>query len=231
MRGSQTLQALRYQLRGIIPAHAGLTAEKHPSPIVLEDHPRACGAHFVIQMKLPSVRGSSPRMRGSHSLHHIFLFLGGIIPAHAGLTSCRSARCGRSRDHPRACGAHRYSKDCGGKRQGSSPRMRGSQERNQNTCNLYGIIPAHAGLTPDYCPTESPDWDHPRACGAHNEDSTERARELGSSPRMRGSQSLSLKRAANPGIIPAHAGLTTCRRHSRRRTWDHPRACGAHFVS
>ena len=50
---------------------------------------------------------------------------------------------------------------------GSSPRMRGSLLPGNGTQCMGGIIPAHAGLTPDERFDELMERDHPRACGAH----------------------------------------------------------------
>ena len=167
-------------------------------------------------------------MRGSLERMHWRVDDLGIIPAHAGLT-CRQAplHCRRG-DHPRACGAH-----CDAWRKmatstGSSPRMRGSQQTVGIEKHGTGIIPAHAGLTLKRRQIITAVRDHPRACGAHIHRPQTRAVTGGSSPRMRGSQSLSLKRAANPGIIPAHAGLTHTLPVIISSSRDHPRACGAH---
>ena len=45
---------------------------------------------------------------------------------------------------------------------------------------------------------------------------------------MRGSLQPLLHDYNGHGIIPAHAGLTCCPSCSACRSWDHPRACGAH---
>ena len=50
----------------------------------------------------------------------------------------------------------------------------------------------------------------------------------GSSPRMRGAQTLSRTFASFAGIIPADAGSTMGRRGSHSLTKDHPRGCGEH---
>ena len=71
---------------GIIPAHAGLTLARHIRAYQAGDHPRACGAHAVTKDAVKALRGSSPRMRGSRIMIESWLFNGGIIPAHAGLT-------------------------------------------------------------------------------------------------------------------------------------------------
>ncbi len=46
---------------------------------------------------------------------------------------------------------------------------------------------------------------------------------------MRGSRRAVLLVVMSTGIIPAHAGLTSMSRTHGEPTWDHPRACGAHF--
>ena len=106
MRGSRTSFAVKSSARGIIPAHAGLTHQRHGEEIWFWDHPRACGAHRASSTSTRSSGGSSPRMRGSLCAVEFSDRVAGIIPAHAGLTNLLK-KCGWSgRDHPRACGAH-----------------------------------------------------------------------------------------------------------------------------
>ena len=187
MRGSLSADQAGHMADGIIPAHAGLTFGKYVAEKHEGDHPRACGAHCQRLPRHTQISGSSPRMRGS-------LFLGirrgkgpGIIPAHAGLTSsCRGASTS-SRDHPRACGAHVHGHSAQGRRRGSSPRMRGSPPGCRCRSAGHGIIPAHAGLTASFFFLLRGSRDHPRACGAHPEETANNYRRKGSSPRMRGS--------------------------------------------
>ena len=91
----------------------------------------------------------------------------GIIPAHAGLTSQWVYSSGKSRDHPRACGAHPRSTRMIQTFTGSSPRMRGSPNPLDMHIFDAGIIPAHAGLTQLILAPIVAGGDHPRACGAH----------------------------------------------------------------
>ena len=106
-------------------------------------------------------------MRGSRELQVDALQLGGIIPAHAGLTVGIYLGNGMVRDHPRACGAHPFLDDYENSEQGSSPRMRGSLFNKYKDNAPMGIIPAHAGLTVSFL--------------------AQPCEEAGSSPRMRGS--------------------------------------------
>ena len=192
---------------GIIPAHAGLTNHCSLYLRFEGDHPRACGAHFNVCIEHFIDSGSSPRMRGSRRAVLLVVMSTGIIPAHAGLTSMSRTHGEPTWDHPRACGAH-FSRRLNTGILGSSPRMRGSLAvRALDAVNL-GIIPAHAGLTNYHSESSVHHWDHPRACGAHEDGDGDCSYIEGSSPRMRGSHAIADERHGIHGIIPAHAGLT-----------------------
>ena len=106
MRGSRKFKVMHGLGDGIIPAHAGLTSRKGGSQPPAGDHPRACGAHQMPSVLDLYMRGSSPRMRGSHHGCAVAGPDAGIIPAHAGLTLYHLSETHQARDHPRACGAH-----------------------------------------------------------------------------------------------------------------------------
>ena len=167
MRGSPLADLRRFAQRGIIPAHAGLTSSRRPRPPDGRDHPRACGAHNHNRLTSYTVSGSSPRMRGSRMTTICEPSSGGIIPAHAGLTDRDVGTGVDGRDHPRACGAHKF---CAALLPA-----------------IYGIIPAHAGLTCSSIFHCGSSRDHPRACGAHASRNIGVFVGGGSSPRMRGS--------------------------------------------
>ena len=229
MRGSPSSCIDFLDVRRIIPAHAGLTNRFGPGFYQSRDHPRACGAHCNAFDLVRIHKGSSPRMRGS-PLRLIWLIpCGGIIPAHAGLTCLDRWFRNVAEDHPRACGAHGQYYGKAGVYGGSSPRMRGSLERDLQPIPSRGIIPAHAGLTKHYLCLLYTRRDHPRACGAHVCLTLPMSTAPGSSPRMRGSHPRELHLQADAGIIPAHAGLTAIGGGFSGLGGDHPRACGAHI--
>ena len=111
-----------------------------------------------------------------------------------------------------------------------------------------GIIPAHAGLTSAAAAHGLRVEDHPRGCGAHVKPSSGAASRAGSprgcgahsmddikahmhqgsSPRVRGSRTVSSMSIASRGIIPAGAGLTPAAPGIPAKRRDHPRGCGAH---
>ena len=170
MRGSLPPPAFCPPAPGIIPAHAGLTNYEDPAAKLPRDHPRACGAHRGDWIIVHDTWGSSPRMRGSLLRKWRNSIATGIIPAHAGLTIDHNSDLQDYRDHPRACGAHHLCAKKHIAKQGSSPRMRGSQMRAGRQRGRDGIIPAHAGLTMSSLSFRNPSGDHPRACGAHGQE-------------------------------------------------------------
>ena len=75
--------------------------------------------------------------------HYMF----GIIPAYAGNTKVSTTAYCRVWDHPRVCGEHDSEGYQRSRRQGSSPRMRGTPFDSTDTKTPAGIIPAYAGNT------------------------------------------------------------------------------------
>ena len=167
MRGTRRLYPSEGGCGGIIPAHAGNTGQIVTVVGSVGDHPRACGEHHVMLVRLPYVQGSSPRMRGTPGENLAKILLLGIIPAHAGNTFRSVQTDAKDRDHPRACGEHVASASTLIMSSGSSPRMRGTHFTVTLAAPCAGIIPAHAGNTGGYRRDHRLEWDHPRACGEH----------------------------------------------------------------
>ena len=147
VRGSRICKLFFRAAQGIIPAGAGLTAEKRLTDPTGRDHPRGCGAHYQLDISKRRSSGSSPRVRGSPADNVREVGSAGIIPAGAGLTGHRESTFLTHRDHPRGCGAHRDIFDLENLAEGSSPRVRGSLVQLACRPIITGIIPAGAGLT------------------------------------------------------------------------------------
>ena len=150
----------------------------------------------------------------------------GIIPAYAGNANRPAFRLRGVRDHPRVCGERRNLMSSSRKKQGSSPRMRGTHSCPELSAPPAGIIPAYAGNA-HWLPLLS--WlvrDHPRVCGERQTGQPCTNVYLGSSPRMRGTLAVCASWYRRHGIIPAYAGNAGWRRGCARAGWDHPRVCG-----
>ena len=87
MRGTLVFATGILNLIGIIPAYAGNTGLCYRDIEFDWDHPRVCGEHYAIKDSMADYTGSSPRMRGTHSVICWIFDRVGIIPAYAGNTA------------------------------------------------------------------------------------------------------------------------------------------------
>ena len=145
-------------------------------------------------------------MRGAGLLGLVRVVETGIIPARAGSSSRSRPRGTGSWDHPRACGEQALRFFTTLISSGSSPRVRGAALDGEGLAPRLGIIPAYAGSSAGLgssCPAR---WDHPHVCGEQLIVGKASSCQKGSSPRMRGAETVIKRLAVTAGIIPAHAG-------------------------
>ena len=208
VRGTRAAHDYQSVVRGIIPACAGNTAFDSREIIKARDHPRVCGEHATLRVKLLRVSGSSPRVRGTRRVEREPGGCAGIIPACAGNTTASTRERPSSWDHPRVCGEHDGLNVGMPVKLGSSPRVRGTRHGQASVDIPVGIIPACAGNTSSHQVTELFLRDHPRVCGEHLACTHIRSYVRGSSPRVRGTPQVVDVHRLNGGIIPACAGNT-----------------------
>ncbi len=149
-----------------------------------------------------------------------------LIPAHAGKTFSALFLGEFNGAHPRACGENDRLPCIRHIPSGSSPRMRGKLKRVKIGDVTAGLIPAHAGKTFFKARKKCSSRAHPRACGENVIGVQRFDSALGSSPRMRGKQSVCKDGDKATGLIPAHAGKTWKQFRCMRESRAHPRACG-----
>ena len=190
MRGARRPEFQLLHLPGIIPADAGSTKSVHRTIVLSGDHPRGCGEHETNGMPGQSAPGSSPRMRGARGDGVWAECLVGIIPADAGSTEQAKLKSAAVQDHPRGCGEHFSRSTYLRSTPGSSPRMRGAHAQVLQGVQVLGIIPADAGSTGTKSGDIALEPDHPRGCGEHPTLLRTRRTVRGSSPRMRGTQTV-----------------------------------------
>ena len=167
MRG--TLVEIMVDLRcdGIIPAYAGNTMCATPALPSTRDHPRVCGEHVKrVHRHRHAIRIIPAYAGNTHSID-LDRRAQWIIPAYAGNTCGRRARTYPTRDHPRVCGEHNAKTNYQKAKEGSSPRMRGTQLFAEVGQLRLGIIPAYAGNTLPWRGPQPIARDHPRVCGEH----------------------------------------------------------------
>ena len=111
MRGTHNNDTVAIYPGGIIPAYAGNTFRPIRKRFRTRDHPRVCGEHHASNPTLISLRGSSPRMRGTLDDDLRGHDHPGIIPAYAGNTLHVHDGKPSHWDHPRVCGEHTLSSE------------------------------------------------------------------------------------------------------------------------
>ena len=147
VRGQQVMTCRLTCCDRIIPARAGPTPLSFLNKAISSDHPRSCGANWMIPARTCTCYGSSPLVRGQHVGHGTRICRPRIIPARAGPTVSVSSLSMRLPDHPRSCGANVFVRYNGVFACGSSPLVRGQRHGFAETVCLARIIPARAGPT------------------------------------------------------------------------------------
>ena len=147
-RGKPIACAVVALTAGLIPAHAGKTHARCIRPRSNRAHPRSRGEN-VIAVDLNTMReGSSPLTRGKPDSAPHPLTNGWLIPAHAGKTVARREQEYRPVAHPRSRGENTSQSYGASPAPGSSPLTRGKLTAFNRLVNCDGLIPAHAGKTP-----------------------------------------------------------------------------------
>ncbi|EGK71178.1 hypothetical protein METUNv1_02565 [Methyloversatilis universalis FAM5] len=189
-----------------IPAHAGNGANEDSTTAALTVHPRACGERYPGARPPAHPCGSSPRMRGTVGLGTGNKDQMRFIPAHAGNGVPVPVPDRRRTVHPRACGERAATSQRATRSTGSSPRMRGTGLPRMHTASHRRFIPAHAGNGRHLGLPIPQQAVHPRACGERGSWAYEWANGRGSSPRMRGTGTMTSHSVIVRRFIPAHAG-------------------------
>ena len=189
-------------------------------------HPRSRGENRLYSSVACSILGSSPLTRGKPNKRVRALLDNGLIPAHAGKTTCMLLDLVTYRAHPRSRGENRGNRPPYFLPRGSSPLTRGKPPLVRPGCAQGGLIPAHAGKTR---PTECRALDtqaHPRSRGENSPTQRPQRNQEGSSPLTRGKLVSIVRAVTLAGLIPAHAGKTVWVRVEIDNARAHPRSRG-----
>ena len=174
----------------------------------------------------PNPTGSSPRLRGTRRAHDRGRPQGRFIPAFAGNAICCICAADILSVHPRVCG-ERFSVS---RRQtlsnGSSPRLRGTPFTVQHLHLPHRFIPAFAGNATTRRHPRKRRPVHPRVCGERSTTPAPKSWRTGSSPRLRGTRTLSERLVEERRFIPAFAGNAPAPGPRAAPAPVHPRVCG-----
>ena len=225
-RGSHHRERQHGAGQGAIPASAGKPSGARSPRSAAGGHPRERGEACSRGSWAASLRGPSPRARGSRRQRRAAGRRGGAIPASAGKPRPARFSVDLRRGHPRERGEANFARSPSACSWGPSPRARGSRDLDASRRGVAGAIPASAGKppTPGRCPR--PGEGHPRERGEAARRSPARDEALGPSPRARGSLARRVIRPAINRAIPASAGKPNSPRRTCSSIWGHPRERG-----
>ncbi len=128
--------------------------------------------------------------------------------------------------HPRVCGEREKARGRTFSSSGSSPRVRGTRERQGSQSDIQRFIPACAGNALIRYVKEWTYPVHPRVCGERYLLFAVTIAASGSSPRVRGTQRRVTQAIIDTRFIPACAGNALVRPSKLHVRSVHPRVCG-----
>ena len=185
-----------------------------------------CGERSRSGLRRSSLRGSSPRVRGTRPGWIRPRTLLRFIPACAGNAIGATRNCVGASVHPRVCGERLMSLSAATPRLGSSPRVRGTRDAGRRPVEADRFIPACAGNAERGALIKIDRPVHPRVCGERATICFRSNSASGSSPRVRGTLAAWAGMTARDRFIPACAG--NAGEATLRTSTDsvHPRVCG-----
>ena len=226
MRGRRRARWAWAAVVGLTPANAGTTTRCFERCLWSQAHPRECGDDLSPALRLVSLRGSPPRMRGRHGRCRRPEFRPRLTPANAGTTASSAPRGWCLAAHPRECGDDSIVRRRMRCHSGSPPRMRGRPTVGTTTVATHWLTPANAGTTRRRPIRRIPRKAHPRECGDDLDPITSVHGKRGSPPRMRGRHKTGPRLYAARRLTPANAGTTKGSGEWLEGLQAHPRECG-----
>ena len=129
VRGTLVMVMASFMQTRFIPAGAGNAAAEIVQVATVTVHPRGCGERIRVGAFSNVVDGSSPRVRGTLPGKHLHPLKWRFIPAGAGNAPFNTSTVNASPVHPRGCGERFQNIVPACRRDGSSPRVRGTRHR------------------------------------------------------------------------------------------------------
>ena len=208
--GKPSPRAVRGADLRLIPAHAGKTASSLGVLGRRGAHPRSRGENAYALFRARRYRGSSLLTREKRLADLRDGLNLRLIPAHAGKTRRTPQPRTRPGAHPRSRGENGTASRPRYRARGSSPLTRGKRGDAPPGAALLRLIPAHAGKTHGRRDRPSPGPAHPRSRGENTAIPPVPLPFTGSSPLTRGKPIRAGRGKTKAGLIPAHAGKTSC---------------------
>ena len=153
---------------GLIPTHAGKTSPRRTRRVAPWAHPHSRGENARFGRANPVPLGSSPLTRGKPVDASRPRRPAGLIPTHAGKTNMDVEPSRGSWAHPHSRGENVLRWAQPGLTLGSSPLTRGKPAGTSSITRMEGLIPTHAGKTPDRRSGRRPSRAHPHSRGENS---------------------------------------------------------------
>ncbi len=205
--------------------NTGYDAEWHCIPAV---HPHGCGEHQIAELVSEISDGSSPRVWGTRACGQENSLSRRFIPTGVGNTQGWPALKPRPPVHPHGCGEHDYYFRLRSQFGGSSPRVWGTQRPNGRPYRMRRFIPTGVGNTVRFGGWRGVKTVHPHGCGEHSAKKDLKFFISGSSPRVWGTQKLSVADVPGSRFIPTGVGNTLVSMPTSSAAPVHPHGCGEH---
>ena len=171
-----------------IPACAGNSLHQYRSVRRCSVHPRVCGEQTQPEKSPGTGIGSSPRVRGTVLRVSTNWKRWRFIPACAGNRRCSPLNLATCAVHPRVCGEQRPGLKIEDLNPGSSPRVQGTVSPRSLDSGRGRFIPACAGNRKIDLIFTTRQSVHPRVCGEQVKLFLYPRIDVGSSPRVRGTE-------------------------------------------
>ena len=227
-RGTRRAGIRRGLRTRFIPGCAGNTSSAFVQDLPTAVHPSVRGEHANKENLPDNGAGSSPRARGTLCGRPPPHLMRRFIPACAGNTLWSAAAAFNATVHPRVRGEHRQEAPGARSIGGSSPRARGTRDQGNRGMGARRFIPACAGNTRSGAAHVGHAPVHPRVRGEHIGPIGPGRAADGSSPRARGTPTLTARISRSRRFIPACAGNTPPLTGRASGDTVHPRVRGEH---
>ena len=192
--------------------------------------PLTRGEHIPLVFLCALWWGSSPLTRGKRRHNPATTAIVGLIPAHAGKTTCQTCSTSDPAAHPRSRGENWSITAMTAFAPGSSPLMRGKPHRDRVLGHEGGLILARAVKTCVARCARGGRRAHPHSREEHMLSRFFTKSHTGSSPPTRRKHLRRYPVVLRGGLIPAHAGKTASQLPPSRDTWAHPRSRGENLI-
>ena len=191
-------------------------------------HPHGCGEHALIISLISPIGGSSPRVWGTLCFPPSAALFLRFIPTGVGNTLQPYAGVFAGAVHPHGCGEHHHGVIKSYRFAGSSPRVWGTQIFIHQIRTDFRFIPTGVGNTISINRPGETMPVHPHGCGEHHRPTLPPRVFPGSSPRVWGTQFISVNRREKLRFIPTGVGNTVAGSRGFPFLAVHPHGCGEH---